>query len=254
MELSNQEQKEIKYWEHSEIESPNSDSIEAILLKTSEARVFLEKLSAYSELFKKAESILELGGGQCWASCIVKRLFPAATVTATDISHAAVASLHKWEDIYKVKVDKSLACRSVDTPFPANSFDLIFVYSAAHHFRRHRRTFLELARILKPNGAALYLHEPGCREFMYGPAYRRVNARRPEVPEDVLRYQELVKLGEHAGVNVQIRFAPTTTNREPLQMIYYLAQQKIPFLKYILPTSIDFVIHKDNSRALPSTL
>jgi hypothetical protein len=116
-EVTEREAREIRFWEQSEHESPHSNSIETIFQKAAEARVFMEKVRAFSSLFSQAASILELGGGQCWASCIVKRLYPQARVTATDISPAAVASLNKWEHIYKVKVDEVGACRAFNT-FP----------------------------------------------------------------------------------------------------------------------------------------
>jgi hypothetical protein len=101
-----------------------------------------------------------------------------------------------------------------------------------------------LARILKPGGTALYLHEPGCQPFIYQAALRRVNAKRPEVPEDVLRYRELVRLAREAGLKCEVRFAPTLTNRGPIQSIYYFAMQKFPLLQHVLPTCLDLIIHK----------
>jgi SAM-dependent methyltransferase len=244
--VRDREQEELRFWEESETESPQSDSIENILNKAAGARVFLEKLGAYSSLFANARSILELGAGQCWASCIVKRLYPDATVTATDISPAAVASAKKWEHIYRTQLDRVLASRAFDTPFEQSSFDLIFAYSAAHHFAKHRRTFRELARILQPGGCALYLHEPGCPAYLYGLALRRVNAKRIEVFEDVLRYRQLVELGKEFGLNVEYRFAPTVTNRGPVETIYYFGLQKVPVLQRVLPSTVDIIIRKSN--------
>jgi len=235
---------ELRFWEESPTESPSSDSIENIVEKAAEARVFLEKLRLFGSLFEGARDILELGGGQCWASCIVKRKYPRARVTASDISPAAIASLHKWEHVYRTKVDRAQVCRAFETRFSDASFDLVFAYSAAHHFVRHRRTIRELARILRPGGAALYLQEPGCQPFAYRAAVRRVNRKRPEVPEDVLRYRELARLARQAGLEAEVRFAPTLTNRGPLQAVYFLALSKLPALQHALPTTVDIVIRK----------
>ncbi len=235
---------EIRFWENSKSESPQSDSLESILRKAAEAQVFLEKVDYFKKLFVSANRILELGGGQCWASCIVKRLFSNVHVTATDISPAAVASLHKWEHIFRVKVDDVEACSASDTPFGDKSFDLVFVFSAAHHFAQHRKTFIELARILRPGGTALYLHEPGCQSFMLSAARWRVNAKRPWVYEDVIVYKKLMELGKETGLDVKVRFAPTITNRGPMQTIYFFVMRQLPLLQYVLPTTVDIIIHK----------
>jgi ubiquinone/menaquinone biosynthesis C-methylase UbiE len=240
--ICEREAEEHRLWELSPTESPESDSVENILNKAAGARVFMEKLNAYSHFFAQANSILELGGGQGWASCLVKRQYPCARVVTSDLSAAAVASLHKWEHVWKVKLDDAVACRAYETPFPDNSFDLVFAYSAAHHFGRHRRTLNELKRLLRKGGVALYLHEPGCRSFIYPAALYRVNRKRPDVYEDVLRYRELVVLGQETGLDIEVRYAPTLTNREAFETIYYFVLNKLPFMQNIVPTTVDLII------------
>ena len=235
---------EIEFWRRSPDESQSSDSLTNILNKAAEAQIFTAKLEKYGRLFAGAQNILEVGGGQCWASCIVKRLFTKSNVTATDISPAAVASVPKWEHIFEVKIDRTKSCRSYATPFPDQSFDLVFAYAAAHHFVRHRSTIRELFRILRPGGAALYLHEPGCQSFMHGVAYRRANAKRPDVPEDVLVYRKIELLGREAGFDVDVVFAPTLTNRGPSQAVYFSVINKLPLLQHILPTTVDILLRK----------
>ena len=242
--ICEREAEEHRLWEESSTESPASDSVDNIINKMGGARIFQEKLQTYSRCFEKARSILELGGGQGWASCLVKRVYPQASVTMSDLSPAAIASLHKWEHIWKVKLDGSVACRAYEVPFPDSSFDLVFAYSAAHHFGRHRRTLSELNRILRPGGVALYFHEPGCRSFIYPAAHYRVNRKRPDVYEDVLRYKELIELGKAVGLDVDVRFSPTLTNRGPAETIYYLALSKFPLLQHVLPTTVDVIIRK----------
>jgi SAM-dependent methyltransferase len=242
--IAEREAIEVNFWTSSEIESPQSDSIHNILMKAAEARVFVEKVEAFRAEFAGATGILELGGGQCWASCIVKRLFSSAYVVGTDIAPGAVASIHKWEQVYSVKVDKTVACRSYEVPFPDRSFDLIFAFAAAHHFGRYRKTLVEIERLLKPGGAALFLHEPACREYLYRLAHWRVNRKRPEVPEDVLIYGKLEDLARQAGLVAESHFAPTLTNRTPGAMLYYLGLRRLPLLQQVLPCSVDMVFRK----------
>jgi SAM-dependent methyltransferase len=214
------------------------------LVKTADARVFFEKIKAFDAELSTSRRILELGRGQCWASCMVKRTFPQAHVTGTDISEAAIASVDKWEHIYRVKLDATAACRSYETPFDNDSFDLAFAFAAAHHFVRHKATFRELSRILAPGGVVLYLHEPACPSYIHPLAKWRVNAKRPEVPEDVLRLKELCGTARDAGLEADYRFAPSLANRRPKALMYYSVMRKLPFLSRVLPCTADFIFRK----------
>ena len=91
---------EVEFWRHSKDESPEADSIYNVVNKVSEARVFLDCLNRHQERLTSNGKVLELGGGQGWASCLYKKLFPNAHVTATDISEFAVMSLPKWERLF----------------------------------------------------------------------------------------------------------------------------------------------------------
>jgi SAM-dependent methyltransferase len=236
---------DIGYWETSPRESPQADFLHALLNKTGEACILMEKLKAFRSLFAQATAVLELGGGQGWASCLVKRLFPQVRITASDIAPAAVASIHNWERVYEAHVDATAVCKSYDTGFPGASFDLIFAFASAHHFSRHKATFRELHRLLKPGGSVLYLHEPVCRPYIYPLAHWRAATRRPdETTEDVLRYPDILKLARAAGFEAQIVFSPTLTGRFPAALPYFLVLRELPFLQHLLPSSGDFVFRK----------
>lgn len=231
---------DLRIWKESPEESPDSDSVFNIINKFTDMPSFLESLEPYGEQLRAARDVLELGGGQGWASCLLKRLHPRLRVTVTDISEHAVASLHKWERILSVKTENAFACRSYDIPAGDSSYDIVFTYAAAHHFEAHRRTLRELARVLRPGGSAFYLHEPCCRRWIYPLAYRRVNAKRPEVPEDVLVYPEILKLAREAGLRPEFRFTPTLHKRGPREHLYYSALRAVPVLQSLLPCTGTF--------------
>lgn len=205
IEQERRERLEIDFWTASETESPGARSLDAFTNKVSEARVVLEKFEGYREVFGSAERMLELGGGQGWVSCLLARRFPdIEQIVTSDTSPAAVASLAEWERVFEVKISDCFACCSYDIPAEDESFDLVFVFAAAHHFGAHRRTLREIARVLKPGGHALYLHEPACRDYVYEHALKRVNRKRPVVQEDVLRFRRISELASDAGLEVQI--------------------------------------------------
>jgi SAM-dependent methyltransferase len=238
------EQVEIDYWRTSLTENPDSNSIENLINKFSEARVVLLTLERHRQIFESASTILELGAGQGWTSCILKRMFPDKRIIASDISPFAIASHPKWEHILQVKLDQTFACRSYEIPLPENSVDLIFCFQAAHHFVRHRRTLNEVYRILSPYGICMYLFEPVCRQFLYKVSYTRANAKRPEVPEDVLVYERLLAIGRECGFEAEMQFNPILVNRGSLQTLYFSVLNKFPVLQTLLPSTGDFVFRQ----------
>ncbi len=242
--VGERERREIDFWSTSEQERPGQFGLDLLTHKMSEARVFLEKLDRFALLFDAADSILELGGGQCWPSVMVKHEFPRSRVIGTDIAPAAVSSAPRWEHVIGARLDGRAACRSNQIPVADESIDLAFAFAAAHHFGAHRTTLRELARVLRPGGHALYLHEPGVRGFLYRLALKRVMAKRPVVPEDLLRYREIEVLARDAGLGCEIEFAPTTTYRGGVETVYYLGMQRIPPLQRLLPCTIDVVLTK----------
>ncbi|HRF58605.1 MAG TPA: class I SAM-dependent methyltransferase [Fimbriimonadaceae bacterium] len=244
LDLSRKEQIEIDFWRDSEAERPEADSLDVLVNKMGEAKTLLAKIRHFQAVFARSQTILELGAGQGWASCVVKRLFPEAKVIATDISEHAVASIGKWERVFEVKVDETFACKSYEIPVEDGSLDLVFCFEAAHHFVKHRATFAELARVLRPGGAVLYLHEPSCKPYIHKRAHRRVNRKRPSVPEDVLIYSRIQELAEAAGFDVTLRFDPTIQNRGGFETFYYLTLQKARFLQKLLPCSMDYLFVK----------
>ena len=239
------ERLEKSFWTDDPHESPGAASLRGFAQKMSEAQVVLEKLGAHAQLLRDAGTILEIGGGQGWVSCMLRRELGAdKTIISSDIAPDAIASLPEWERVFRVEIDGGLACRSYEIPLRASSVDLVIVFAAAHHFGAHRRTLCELERVLSPGGRALYLHEPVCRQFFHRAAHRRVMAKRPVVPEDVLVPSRLVELARAAGLSSEVLHAPTTTCRGAKETIYYYALQRIPPLQNLLPCSVDIIFTK----------
>jgi SAM-dependent methyltransferase len=238
--LERRQQLEIDFWRDSPAERPESDSVDNVINKMRDADVFLDLVERYRSVFQGARSILELGAGQGWASCIVKRLFPSAHVTATDISEYAVASVGKWEQIYRTHLDAARACRSYELPASDHSLDLVFCFASAHHFVAHRRTLTEVARVLTSGGHALYLYEPSCRPYMYAAARRRANMKRPDVPEDVLVYDTIAGIAQEVGLACELDFYPSTRRRGRVETIYYALLRALPPLQHVLPCTVNY--------------
>lgn len=243
-ELSKKEQKEIDFWKRSETESPESKSVINLVEKLGDAKIFIDCILQHERIFAHASSFLELGAGQGWASCIVKSLFPEAHVTATDISPHAVASVQKWERVFDTDLDTTYACKSYDIPEDDTSLDCIFCFAAAHHFVAHRRTLYEIDRVLAPGGHCFYFYEPSCLPIWHPIAHRRVNRKRPEVPEDVLIYPEIRTLARESGLSCNLQFYPSTLKRGAFETIYYTLLQKIRPFQHLLPCTVNYHFSK----------
>ncbi len=242
--LASRELLEVEYWRTGQFDNPESDSIENIINKITDAPALLECSEKYEVLFRNFQSVLELGAGQGWASCMLKKMYPKASFTVTDISPYAIASLFKWEHIFKVKIEKPIPCTSYAIPSDDDSFDCVFAYSAAHHFGAHRKSLTEIKRVLKPGGHCFYFHEPCCRKWIYSLAFWRVNRLRPIVPEDVIVYPKLISMAREIGFQVEFLFQPTLHKRLPTEFLYYFLLRTFPFLQSIVPCTGTFHFQK----------
>ena len=244
MDVNRRRELEDEFWRTSPEERPESDSLENVVNKAQDAAVLLGLLRLYENVFREARSILEIGAGQGWAACMVKRMFPSAVVTATDLSSAAVASAWKWERVFDVKLDHVRHCPSDDLQEPDSSIDVVFCFAAAHHFVTHRGTLEEIHRVLRPGGHGLYLYEPTCPDYLYDAALRRVERKRPAVPEDVIRHAHLRSLAEAVGLECEVQFYPSVARRGPVETLYYAFLSRLPFLQPHVPCTANFVFRK----------
>ena len=158
--------------------NPGQTPLKTVSTSSMRPVFFLDGIKRFGLTFDGSGLIVELGGGQGWASCIVKRMYPHAKVVLTDISHYALASLPKWERILGAKLDGIVACRSYELPAADSSVDCVFCFASAHHFGAHGRTIREIARVLKPGGRCLYLYEPSCPPWIHRIARWRVRRKR----------------------------------------------------------------------------
>jgi SAM-dependent methyltransferase len=235
---------EIMFWRDNPSERPDVDDIDNQLDKSADAYIFREALRPFENAIRGYKDVLELGAGQGWASCVLKRLFTHLRVTTSDISQYAIASRSRWERIYSAKIDGALTVVSDKIPLEGESFDFVFCFAAAHHFVTHQATLLELSRVLRPGGLAIYFYEPTSPRWLYRLAVARVNRKRPEVPEDVLVPRLMRTYARQAGLSCCVHYWPSTLKRGKLASFYYTLLSAFMPLSKILPCTAHFQFTK----------
>jgi SAM-dependent methyltransferase len=242
-------EREREYWRTSGTERPGELAVSLLLRKMTEARVFVEALERNRPCFEAAQVVLEVGGGQGWAACLLKRELGESTqVMTSDIGTAAVESVPSWESVFQTRLDGAFACPALEIPLDASSVDLVFAFDAAHHFGAHRRTFTEIHRVLRPDGVCLYLHEPTVPRFFYRRAVERVNRKRAgyghDVVEDVLVGDHLLSVARDVGFEAHRTFAPSLIDRGRKELLYYRVVRRLGSAQRWLPSTADFIFKK----------
>ncbi|HYW49754.1 MAG TPA: class I SAM-dependent methyltransferase, partial [Gemmatimonadaceae bacterium] len=206
--------------------------------------IFGEILSQFAPQFGTAKTIVEVGGGQGWASCAVKRRYPAAQVTLTDAVEAAVSSAPIWERVFACALDRAVAAPAQSLPVADDSTDLVFCYAAAHHFVDHVAALREAHRVLALGGTCLWLYEPTSSSLFHGVAEARVNRKRVDVPEHVLVPTTVMAQARSIGFDATIVYAPSGLRRGRFESLYYSVLAFVPVLARLLPCTAHFAFKK----------
>lgn len=243
MNLEDKEKLEIEFWKNNKLESPETFTRQNFLGKTLQLQTFTKKIHKRFKFIKGKKNVLELGAGQGWASSYLKKWFlPNAKFTVTDISPYAVASVKYWEQIYDIKIDQTLACKSYELPFQDNTFDFIFCYAAAHHFVEVEETLKEIKRVLQAKGTCIFFYEPTCSKLFYKMHLKYVNSLNPGTPEDILIPKEMKAISERVGLEyLQVYDVQSQHIRSLFIGFYFKLISTFSFLQNWLPSSSDFI-------------
>lgn len=242
IDIIEKEKIEIDYWKNSSWENSSSFSDRNFISKSFQCKNFNYKVRKYRKHINGSNNVLELGAGQGWASCFLKRFYlPQAHITVSDISPYAIDSIKYWENVFDVKINESLSCQSYDIPSPSGSYDLIFCYAAAHHFVKLDETLDEIKRVLKRNGKAIFLYEPTCSKLFYPIHFKYVN-KNPHVPEDILIVDEIKAMAEKHNLTCVHHYDSKQVNIHSVGIgLYFSILNKMKFLERLLPSSSDFI-------------
>jgi SAM-dependent methyltransferase len=233
---------EAEFWRNDPFERPGVDSLENFVNKSQDAAVFLEILREFWGEIRSAKRIVELGGGQGWASCLLKRAFPDAHVTLTDAVPEAIVGRRIWERVFACALDGASAAPAQQLPFPDRSVDVIFCFAAAHHFVDYGAALRETSRVLTTDGVCLWLYEPTSPSWCHAAAESRVNKKRVDVREHVMVPDLIATEAARWGLDVSLAYCTSTAHRGRLATLYYNLLDIIPPLQRVLPCTAHFRI------------
>ncbi len=248
--LSSSDEKEMRFWSTNPLESPQSDLFDNIVHKSNFIRVF-DKLVPDLRL-SGDETVLELGGGHCWSSVLLKRSHPECYVVASDLSPDALLFSRKYEGVLKSEIDEKWAFNSRNIPFEDGQFDLVFAFAAFHHFSEgndYGPAIKEAVRMLRPGGRVVLLYEPSSPRWLYKPAFWRANRKRAicsgEVDEDLFVVPKVREICGKLGCRFEARHFTSFEEREGVvETVYFYALTRLKPLRRILPCTVNMVIEK----------
>ena len=117
---------------------------------------------------KRFYAILDVGVGNGASSKYLKNYFPNSRVLGIDISSTAIRAAEKLDE-----PGLSFEVKNVEnTNLPVEEFDLITAFQTHFHWSDLTQAFLELKRILKPDGIILLACEWSKLAY-YLPAFRK---------------------------------------------------------------------------------
>ncbi len=248
--LSESDEKELLFWNTDPLESPQGDLFDNIVQKAGFIGVF-ERLMPRLGLAGE-ETVLEMGGGHCWASALVKRRYPNCYVVASDLSPDAVRFVENYEAILQTSVNEKWAFNCRQIPFEGEQFDLIFTFAAFHHFGENNDfsgAIREMVRVLRPAGRIVLLYEPSSPEWIYRWAFERVNRKRAsylhEIDEDILVLPKLERICKQLNCRFEAQYVTSFEERSGVvETVYYYALTRLKPLRRLLPCTVNVVIEK----------
>jgi len=178
--------------------------------------------------------VLELGGGCCWGSALVKTRFPETVAYATDISPIALQKGQEVSKIMEAGIDYFVACDAENIPFKDALFDAVFSVALLHHLPSTAQALNEIRRVLKPTGFYIGFGEILSSEI-FRPVYRRISLaeRRSKelgIIENAYTYDQWKSFLTRSGFNsfnINLHKDPKY-RRNIFGTIYYTLIKKVP--------------------------
>lgn len=111
-------------------------------------------LAPFRDSLREARTVLEIGTGTGALIPLLREVAPAAHIVSIDLAHRMLRRARtRGPDAWLVQADVH------SLPLPTGAFDRAICHNALPHFRDQRAALVELARVLRPGGLLLILHD-----------------------------------------------------------------------------------------------
>lgn len=238
-----------RLWQTLEMEGVDQPAWKALLHKESQVRILEQAL----QQFDFSGRVLEIGGGSCWASSLIKLQKPSCEVYATDVSYTALLKGKQVSRLMEADIDYYVVCDAENIPFRDSFFNVAFGCATLHHFPSAIQALKEIHRTLKPGGYYLGWGEPAMSKPL-GLVFRTFVTEKIEKQHGILektyaypQWLGFLKKAGFAHYRVEIdREWGYKTDPVLWKMFYYKTFGKLPapILKFILGSSIVITAEK----------
>lgn len=227
---------DIRAWDDPESgRAEHSEPWKALLVKEPLIRDFEENILSK---FKLTGNFLEIGGGMCWASYLVKNKFPECVVYASDVAYSALLRAEQLSNLMKLQPDFYLTTDVQSCPFPDNFFDFVFGSAILHHIPDLVKGLSEIRRILKPEGCLIVMQEHALSP-LFQALIRRFDIKGPGketekygMQEEMLSLRQFKRDFKHAGFSDVVYSACKNPQYKYLYprsvLAYYVALSFLP--------------------------
>lgn len=227
-------------WQRFRNDSRPQVHIDNLINKFTEAGIFAVNFEKYLPLLKGPKiHLLEIGGGECWASCLLKTLHPELHATGTDLSPDAVMGAEMWGALLETRLDNVYAASADQLAMiESGSVDIIFCFQAAHHFPNQTSVLREAYRVLRVGGTVLYLYEPLC-SGLFNFVFSKLRLKRGGIPEDFINPVSILRSATELGFSASCHPSSYCARgplsfRTVLKYNYFLLSCHRPF-RYFMP-------------------
>lgn len=168
----------------------------------------------------QARSFLELGGGLCYASALVKEARPDMTVLATDISPIYLSRHSKRvADVMEVPMDVYAAVDGENLPFADGQVDAIFSQMVLYRVPNPVKMLREIYRVLAPGGRYIGIERASpwiTAVSRWKERWMIDRAQRLGIAEKPISYGEWQELLKKAGLDsASLRLLPGRKVKNP---------------------------------------